>query len=226
MASSLVAFAVITAAAVTGCMTPITASSRSYLGPAQSGAVTAYAVDKTALEVTRLFEARGFAMVDQHIDTPDGERLLKYSKRNRALAAEREDGELVGPNDVGSVFYAWVTPSGTGSTVSVLGKPTLAGVEPCTDDGVVLPCAPLHADSVFANAYLSGHTEAEIAHGVLSELALEGYATGPMPASALPPTGDPAVVACRTRRHQQLLQVLAEHDPDARAKLLERVPSC
>jgi hypothetical protein len=207
-------------------MTSITASSRSYLGPAQSGAVTAHTVNETSLEVTRLFEARGFAMLDQHIDAPNGERLLKFAKRNRALAAERDDGDQVGANDVGSVFYAWVTPTRSGSTISVLGKPTLAGVEPCTDDGVMLPCAPLRADPWFASAYLSGHTEAEVAHGVLSELALEGYAIGPMPAGAPLPTGDPAVAACRAQRHQALLEVLAEHDPDARAKLRDRVPSC
>jgi hypothetical protein len=219
---------VLVAAAVAGCvpMTQINASSRSYLGSEQSGAVTTHSVGDTAREVTRLFEVRGFAMVDQHVDAPDGELRLKFAKGNRALAAQKDDGQPIGAADVGSVFYAWVKPAPGGSTLSVLGKPTLAGVEPCTNDGVILMCEPFTAAPSFASTYLSGHAEAEIAHGVLSQLALEGYAVGPMPSGAPPPTSDPAVAACKAQRHQILLRAVAEQDPDARERLLDSVPHC
>jgi hypothetical protein len=191
-----------------GCVpttTIVSGSSRSVLGPQNSGAVTAHPVTDTALEVTRLFEVRGFAMVDQHVDAPNGELLLKFSK--------------TGHYGTGTVFYAWVAPMRTGSTVSLLGKPTDAGGEPCTDDGVALPCSPVDTSRVMG-AYVTGPAEADIAHGVLAELALENFAIGPMPADAPPPTGDPAVLACKAQRHAQLVEAVATPDPDAKRSIL------
>jgi hypothetical protein len=216
-------FVVILAAAGTGCLTSVTSSSRSYLGPAQSGAATARSVDDTAREVTRLFAVRGFAMIDQHADGPGGALQLKFAKGNRALAATKDDTQPYSPGDVGSVFYAWVTPSGEGSTVALLGKPTLEGIEPCTDDGVALRCSQLRVESQFAGTYLSGRVEAEIAHGVLAELALEGYATGPF---AGPPPTPSTPADCMAERRRILRQADAERDPEKHAKLLHSVPTC
>jgi hypothetical protein len=226
------------AATLTGCLADISASSRTYLGPEQSGAVSAHSADDTAREVARLFEIRDYAMVDQHINAPNGERVLKFTKGNRAFAAEKDDSQRVTANDVGSVFYVWVAPSPNGSTVSVLGKPTLAGVEPCTSDGVQLPCTPLRSNTEFATRYLTGHAEADIAHGILSELALEGYAIGPMPANAPTPSAvapavpkvDAQVAAsqkqCKEQRAEILHQASAEKDPQERYKILQKAPTC
>jgi hypothetical protein len=216
-----------------GCMADISASSRTYLGPEQSGAVTSRSIDDTAREVTRLFEVRDFAMVDQHLDGPDGERALKFAKTNRAFAANKDDSDQVNGNDIGSVFYAWVTPVHDGSTVSILGKPTLAGTEPCTNDGVWLPCTPLRADKALAARYLSGHTEADIAHGILSQLELEGYTTGPLPPNAPVPNARARVVyeathveECKAHRQELLRQVNAEDDPAKKKRLVQDLPSC
>ena len=215
-----------------GCMADVSASSRTYLGPEQSGAVTIRSVDDTAREVTQLFEVRGFAMVDQHVDGPDGGRVLKFAKGNRAFAAEKDDSQPVNGNDVGSVFYAWVTPAQAGSAVSILGKPTLAGTEPCTNDGVWLPCTPLRVNEGFAARYLSGHTEADIAHGILSQLELEGYATGPLPPNAPVPNAraraayEAEVKACKAHRQELLRQVAAEQDPATRQRLVQNLPPC
>lgn len=218
---------------LSGCMADVSASSRTYLGPEQSGAVTSRSPDDTAREVTRLFEVRGFTMVDQHVDGPDGERVLKFAKGNRAFAAEKDDSAPVNANDIGSVFYAWVTPEHAGSTVSILGKPTLAGTEPCTNDGVWLPCTSLSVGKKFAAMYLSGHVEADIAHGILSQLELEGYATGPLPPNAPVPNARARVAheaaseaACKTQRQDILRQVAAEPDPEARKRLVKDLPSC
>jgi hypothetical protein len=228
MAHSRVALALIAALLVplTACVAEVTASSRSLLGPQQSGAVTSHSVEDTAREVTRLFEVRGYALVDQHVDAPNGERVLKYSKTNRLLAADRGDDAYTLSGDVGSVFYAWVSPTEAGSTVSVLGKPTLSGVEPCTHDGVTLPCSQIITNQIFVEAHLSAHLEVEVAHGVLSQLALEGYALGPIPASAPPPTSDAGFVACTAARHQALLKAVAEPDKDKKQELLDQVPRC
>lgn len=214
---------------LSGCMADVSASSRTYLGPEQSGAVTSRSLDDTAHEVTRLFEVRGFAMVDQHVDEPDGERVLKFAKGNRAFAAEKDDSQPVNANDVGSVFYAWVTPADSGSTVSILGKPTLAGAEPCTNDGVWLPCTPLSADKAFAARYLSGHAEADIAHGILSQLELEGYAIGPLPLNAPVPNARARAVhekACKAHHQELLKQVAGEQDAAIRKQLVQDLPSC
>lgn len=225
MRNSLLVFAFTLA----GCMADITASSRTYLGPEQSGAVTPHPADDTAREVTRLFEVRGFAMVDQHLDGPDGERVLKFAKSNRPFAAEKDDSQPVNASDVGSVFYAWVTPAQAGSTVSILGKPTLAGAEPCTNDGVWLPCTPLRAQEEFATKYLTGHAEADIAHGILSQLELEGYAIGPLPPNAPVPNARARAAyekACKAQRQELLRQVAAEHDPATKQRLVEDLPRC
>lgn len=214
---------------LSGCMADVSASSRTYLGPEHSGAVTSRSIDDTAREVTRLFEVRGFAMVDQHVDGPDGERVLKFAKGNRAFAAEKDDSQPVNANDVGSVFYAWVTPAHAGSTVRILGKPTLAGAEPCTNDGVWLPCTPLSADKDLAARYLSGHAEADIAHGILSQLELEGYAIGPLPLDAPVPNARAQAVhekECKAHRQELLRQVAGEQDPAMRKRLVQDLPSC
>jgi hypothetical protein len=214
------------ALALTGCMTEANMSSRSYLGPADSGAVSNTDTSSAAKEVTRLFEVRGYQMVDQHVDGPGGELLLKFSKTNRALAAQKDNGQPLATGDVGSVFYAWVTPtSSTSSTIALLGKPTLGGIEPCTADGVNLPCEKLSVDTSFARTYLSGRDEAEVAHGVLSELALNGFATGPLPVA-------PATVqserhaACVAQAKDIYARADRMNDVDARDALLETVPKC
>ncbi len=209
------------ALALAGCMVPpaatatttnVSASSRTILGPQGSGAVTLHPLDDTAREVAHLFETRGFVLLDQHVDAPNGERLLKLSKTNRDL--------------VGDVFYAWIAPTPTGSTVSLLGKATVLDLEPCTDDGVALPCSPLESFPAYLDLHFTGLGEAEIAHGILSELELEGYAIAPLPADAPPPTGDPAALACKAARHQQLLDAVASPDPTEKRSILDHLPSC
>lgn len=86
-------------------MVDVSASSRTHLGPEQSGAVTTHSVDETAREVTRLFEIRRFEMVDQHVDAPNGERVLKFVKGSKTFVAEKRDAAQATEDDVGSAFY-------------------------------------------------------------------------------------------------------------------------
>ncbi|HEY1558317.1 MAG TPA: hypothetical protein VGF94_26000 [Kofleriaceae bacterium] len=212
--------------AVGGCMADANMSSRSYLGTADSGAVSSRDMYTAAKEVTRLLEVRGYQMIDQHVDAPNGELLLKFAKSNRSLAAQKDDGQQVGSNDVGSVFYAWVTPvSPASSTIALLGKPTLAGVEPCTGDGVNLPCETVSTNSDFVSTFLSAHDEADVAHGVLSELALEGFTTGPLPiAPAI--TKQEKHASCVVQVKQIYAQADQANDADVRDALLATVPNC
>jgi hypothetical protein len=220
--------ALICVLALTGCLTAVTSSSRSYLGPDQSGATSARTPVDTAREVTRLFEVRGFALADQHAIAGGGYGL-KLTKSNRGLAAAKGDDQYLGSNDVGSAFYVWIMPAQGGSTISMIGKPTLNGAEPCSKEVPELACNDVEVNDTFASTFMSGRTEADIVHGVLSELSLEGFATGSLPANAstMPkaPTLSPDA-ACLARRQQALAAAQLIADLGARAKLLEAAPEC
>ena len=164
-------------------------SSRSLLARTLSGAATAHGVDETGRELVRLFGIRDYAVADAYRDPATGERLLKLAKIDRASAADRAAAWPPELASIGSVFYVWIAPAPEGSTIHLLGKPTLAGEEPCTKDGLDLPCAPLRLRADLVEAHLNGRAEAAVAQGVLSELAVEGY-TAPARATSLPPTAE------------------------------------
>lgn len=216
----------VAAASLAACVpeADVNLSSRSYLGPSASGAMSDHDVATATREVIHLFEVRGFTLADQHVDRPDGELALRLTRTNRVTRS----------SEIGSVFYVWVTPTGARSSrISLLGKPTIAGVEPCTNDGVELPCSPIRGQEPVVAAFLSGRDEADVAHGVLSELQLDGFTTGPLPASApppkyvaIPPALVPAQHACLARRHEIFSEATTVGDADARGKLLASAPDC
>ena len=163
-------------------------SSRSLLARTLSGAATAHGVDETGRELVRLFGIRDYAVADAYRDPATGERLLKLARIDRASAADRAAAWPPELASIGSVFYVWIAPASEGSTIHLLGKPTLAGKEPCTKDGLDLPCAPLRLRADLVAAHMNGRAEAAVAQGVLAELAVEGYtsaarATSPPPAA-------------------------------------------
>jgi len=165
---------------VTGCMSAVTTSSRTYLTAEQSAAISAHAPIEAAREVTRLFEVRGFALADQHVIDNGAGFALKLTKSNRGLAADKGDDSQLSSNDVGSAFYVTIEPSATGSMIGMVGKPTLNGAEPCSKEVPELPCGGVEVNGQFASSFMSGKTEADIVHGVLAELELEGFATAPV----------------------------------------------
>jgi len=218
------------ALALTGCVSEVTASSRTFLPTSQSGATSAHAPVEAAREVTRLFGVRGFALADQHaID--GGGFALKLTKSNRGIAADKGDDQYVGSNDVGSAFYVWVVPAASGSMITMVGKPTLNGAEPCSKEVPELACSGVSANPDFASSFMSGKAEADVVHGVVSELALEGFATGPLPATASLVPAAPTVAtapdpACLAQRHAAFAAAQQTTDVDARTKLLESAPVC
>jgi hypothetical protein len=219
---------------LTGCVmaTTITASSLDHMAAAQSGATSARAPVEAAREVTRLFAVRGYALGDDHPMGNTGGYAIRLTKSNRNIAVTKTDDQRIGPLDVGSVFYVWVMPNAAGSTITMVGKPTLNGAEPCSAQTPGLACASdFETDPTFAATYLSGESEAEVAHGVLSELALEGFATGPLPAATpiipgthVAPPVDHAV--CEQQRHAAFARAQATQDLDERTRLLQSAPAC
>ncbi|HUJ58492.1 MAG TPA: hypothetical protein VLX92_08370 [Kofleriaceae bacterium] len=212
---------------LSACTAEANMSSLSYLGPQQSSGESPRDVTTAAREVTRLLEVRGYQMIDQHSDAPGGGLTLKFEKSDRALAATKVD-QPVGARDIGSVFYAWITPTGPSSSlIKLLGKPTINGAEPCTNDNVVQACTRVILDQDFVQTFMSGQDEAEVAHGVLSELSLEGFVTAPGPGA------DPQAVAAASARSaceakaSQVAEVAdRENDLDKRAEILKTAPDC
>jgi hypothetical protein len=234
MTSSRAALAiagVATALSAAGCYSDITASSRTYLGPTGSGAVVGHPLADTATEVTRLFATRGYSVIDQLDDTASGERRLKLATPERVL--DKNETSIVDARYVGSVFYVWIAPdaAGTGATVRLLGKPTLAGVEPCTQDGVALVCSDVSVPRAFAERYLRAHAEVDVTRAVLAELTREGYAVHALPADAAPPTPDShkaihgaQIAECRAAR-ARAASVLA-FDPAGGTAVLQSPTRC
>jgi|HubBroStandDraft_6_1064221.scaffolds.fasta_scaffold98094_2 hypothetical protein len=215
-----------------GCLvgTEVNTSSLTYLTTGQSGATSAHAPVDAAREVTRLFGIRGVALAEQHQITGSGGYAIRLTKSDRGIAATKDDSLPTTARDVGSVYYVWVVPSGSGSTVTMVGKPTLDGAEPCSPDAPGLACsASFDVDPTFASAFLSGKAEADVVQGVLSELELEGFASAGVPAQTPIVPGTPAGVphdVCEQQRHDAFAHAQATQDLDARAQILKSAPEC
>jgi len=90
--------------------------------------------------------------------------VLKFSKTSRPLAANKDDDASIDARDVGSVVYAWITPTGPQSSrIALVGKPTLNGQEPCTADADVrLQCVQLTVYTTFRDTFFSGRNGAAL----------------------------------------------------------------
>jgi hypothetical protein len=160
------AVAALLALFATGCVGEVTTSSRSVLDARASRAAVALAPVAVAHEVTRLLGARDYDVVSEQ-PAPGGGITLKLAKPGQDL--QEQPGLFLG-----SVIYVWVTPSGTGSVVDLVGKPTLDGNEPCSAATPQLACTGVSATARFRDTYLSGRREATVVQGVLEELARNG----------------------------------------------------
>jgi hypothetical protein len=127
----------------------------------QSEIIVAGTLDQTQQVLVEKLANRGFPLLDRR--PTDNGIWLKFGG-NRDFA---------GYDTIGSVFYAWVDPTGvvtSGTRVRMVGKPTLNHKEGCpSEDGT--SCTPL---TTFQTWGVSGHEEALAIHGVFSELALDG----------------------------------------------------
>jgi hypothetical protein len=195
----------------------VKSSSLDYVPPTQSGATSTHSPVDAAREVTRLFELRGFALADEHVVEVNGV-AMKFASHSQHRS-------------IGSVFYAWVQPAQDGgSMITMFGRPTLDGAEPCTTEQPALSCSGVSvANPDWAASALSGRAEADVVHGVVSELGLEGFATGPLPAIAsVVPDGmaatDPSV--CEAQRQLVFAQAATVADSDQRGRILQSAPVC
>ena len=218
--------------ALSGCVfgMPVNTSSLTYLSAGQSGATSAHSPIDTAREITRLFGVRGVALAEQHQITGSGGYAIRLTKSDRGIPASKGDDLPITARDVGSVFYVWVVPAGSGSTITMVGKPTLDGAEPCAPELPQLACSTsFDVDPTFASVFLSGKAEADVVQGVLSELELEGFANAGLPAETpiVPGTPPPTPAAvCEQQRHDAFARAEATQDLDERTRLLKSAPEC
>ena len=219
------------ALASAGCLANVDTSTLNYLSVGQSGATTAHTPVDTAREVTRLFGVRGVALAEQHQLTGGG-YAIRLTKSIRGIAADKDDTVPINARDVGSVYYAWVVPSGSGATVTMVGKPTLDGAEPCSTAVPQLACSSsFEVDPTFASTFLSGKAEADVVKGVLSELELEGFASTGVPAQTPIVPGTTVVAGvtlqvCEQQRQAAFARAQQTQDLDERGKLLKNAPVC
>jgi len=202
----------------TGCVSSVTTTSRSVLPPEQSHAIVKATPDDTARALVTLFTHRGYSLVDQHA-LPNGQLVLRLKGTREQIT---EGGKhWTGSSVVGSVFYATLEQSGASLTaLDLYGKPTLDGRESCDKPG----CEPLYADGRQMQS-MTGFEEAEVIHGVIAELALEGLVV-PTPAQVATTAHDEQRLSCLDQRRAIFDRAQGISDPYARAKILETAPTC
>ena len=184
-------------------------SSSAVLTPERTWVIVAKPARPAAIDVARMFQQRGFALTDVQNDESGitlrftGDRkdaseqivtgidvlvaiadvadALENSKEARRRTRERHyhHEPTIEHYDLGSVFYVRVEPRGeTMTSISAVGRPTRDGVEACTADEIDAPCAKLETGGA-VHHQVAGYAEAEIIHGVFSELRLSGAVVAP-----------------------------------------------
>lgn len=201
--------AAVFAASLASACTPMTpaASSSKVLAPERTWVIVAKPARPAAIDMVRMFNVRGFALVDM---TPDergvtlrfkGERktvaepivtaldviaavgetveVIEAAKRGREYHPRRID-PAIEHYELGSVFYVRVEPRGeTMTSIAAIGRPTRSGVEACTADvELSAPCAPLETGPGVHHE-VAGVVEAELITGVFAELRVGGAVIAP-----------------------------------------------
>lgn len=157
------------AAAAGGCFTKA-GSSAQILGPSRSSTVVSLAPRDAALEVVRLFSARGYALVEQQ---PTARGTVLRLKGKRQTSVRRPDKVPVHA----SAFYAFLEQVGDASTsLRLIGRPVARDEELCSAElEIPFPCTD-PAVLTYDLDDIDGRAEAEVVQGVLTELALHASA--------------------------------------------------
>jgi hypothetical protein len=203
------AFAVLVAslAAAAGCRPLAARSSAAVLGPDGSSAVVRRAPAEAALEVARLLSERGYAIVDQR---QDGATIALRLKGVRRIFVQRKSSY-----EIGSAYHVTIAPHGDAQAeVTLIGRPIYEGAELCTSDlRLAAPCERRRGDYEHEGE-LDGAAEAEVVHGVFSELQLRGEIDD---AAVSTQRIGLARDLCRTRRQEEIDRALAHRAVRARA---------
>jgi hypothetical protein len=236
-------------ALATGCtqMTPA-ASSNAVLTPVRTWVIVAKPAQPAAIDVTRMFQQRGFALVDLQTDERGVTLRLKGERKvvaeqlvtgldvlvatTNALEAynaakHKRHANLIYQEptietyELGSVYYVRVEPRGpTMTSIAMVGRPTRDGVEACTPDTELhAPCAPLESGPRVQNE-IAGLVEAETINAVFAELRLEGSVVAPDVQYA------EAQDRCWVRRREVIAAAARVSNPRAKTGIMRTAPVC
>jgi hypothetical protein len=196
-----------------GCVpAPVETSSLNYLSSQQSHAIVSGDVHAAAQDVMHALGERGFNVVDQHAESDGGLTLRFRGLRQEVTAGNRYGVYTVA---VGSEFVATLHPEPGGTTdVELSGHPLLDGTQ---------PKVPPNSGA----GLVSGANEAEVVHGVFSELAATGKAVATRGTAVQSPEQAKAEYNdCMAARHDAFARAQAISDLDVRTKLLQSAPEC
>jgi hypothetical protein len=233
-------------------MTPA-ASSNQVLTTERTWVIVSKPAQPTALDVVRMFHARGVTLMDMQ---PDERGLLLRFKAERktvaetvvtpydvalltldiaATLADAKDGKRqrrhhthaepeVAVYELGSVYYARIEPRGeTMTSIALMGRPTNGGVEACTPDPNIVAPCAPLESGPVVHDEISGHAEAEMINSIFSELRLEGSVVAP----------DLRAIAaaeetqkCLERRRDVEARAARVSNPRAKAGILRTAPTC
>jgi hypothetical protein len=201
--------------ALTGCFATAQPS-RSVLGAGRSQAAIRAPPRESAQQIVRLFASRGYALVDQQAREAS---LVLHFKGNRESVSRGRSHSL----QFGSAFYVSLDPGPDDQTVvSIDGTPVVDGIEICTAY-TVAPCKSTVELSL--EAHVNGRAEADVVHGVFTELALHDLVAGPGPDSPAVQQLTPQKL-CAVERHRALREAYQADDEQERKRLIAAAPTC
>lgn len=174
----------------TGCLVPVTRSSRDHLADAETRVELAEPPDAVAARVSELLSRRGAHLVDRGATAEAV--LLRFKSGRQSITTVSGGGQqgnswVSGSTEaLGSSFYVTLQPVGGGTRAWFFGRPTVQGREPCAPPGAPYPCDGPVLATPSASALLAGREEAEAIRGVILELTgLKGVSAAP--AAVAPP---------------------------------------
>ena len=250
---SIAALALLAAAACTP-MTPA-ASSSSVLPPERSYVIVAKPAQPAALDAVRMFQGRGYALVDMTSDPTGvtlrfkGERkvvaeqivtgldvavavadivvAIDDAKKGKRHHHHHELDPAIATYEIGSVFYVRIEPRGaTMTSISAVGRPTRSGVEACTADHIDAPCEKLETGPD-VHVEVAGFAEAETIHGVFSEMRVAGSVVGPdIEVEHARRQAAMTTQRCYERRREVEAAAARVSNPRAKAGILRTAPTC
>lgn len=133
--------------------------------------------DTVSRELEALFAQRGFPVVNKLSSGPATFYVFKGGRDKVTSLYGNEDFVAMQSNNIGSWFAARVAADGNGTDLMMFGKPTVNGVEVCSDADSLLAdvkywCTDTKIkDGAPEARYMTGREEREILKGV--QVALE-----------------------------------------------------
>jgi hypothetical protein len=162
----------------------VRSSSEAHLPATDAQATLALTPEESGVLLTQLFRARGFER-NREVPGADGTRVVLFTGPRARVTTVVATADVVSSQSlgIGSWFAARLSPAAGATTLYLLGKPTLNGLEVCSDQDVQFQslgyaCRDSSLRNDFAGWHLvSGREEADVIRGVTLDLRDQAQAT-------------------------------------------------